>query len=176
MTRVFASENTAVFHFGNLTVDEPRSYDMDEPTRELPLIAGRFVGREWTAEAVSASAEKKTDKGRLCRRPLAAALTVALAVALLVGSMLNRTKLVELNEEAVALSGEIADLRTEQEKILLRQEDLRLSMDLEQLTEGIPPEVETAGEDRATVLNIRHGRELGHLWESLVDTLGVLLR
>lgn len=176
MTREFDISHTAVFHIGSLAAEEPRSYDVDEPTRELPLIAGRFAGREWTVEAASAPAEKKPGKGRSLGGPLAAALATALAVALLIGSLLDQTEIVELNEDAVALSGEIADLREEQEELLLRREELRPAMDLEQLAGEMIPEGETAGEDRATVLNIRHGRELGHLWESLVDTLGASFR
>ena len=54
-------EKTAVFSFGSLSrTEEPRLYDLDEPTRELPLIAGRFAGREWTAEELRRSAQSMT--------------------------------------------------------------------------------------------------------------------
>ena len=48
MTTDSMNGKTAVFSLGSITRQaEPRSYDMDEPTRELPLIAGRSAGREW---------------------------------------------------------------------------------------------------------------------------------
>ena len=87
-------EKTAVFSFGSLSrTEEPRLYDLDEPTRELPLIAGRFAGREWSAEELRRELrEKDAPQGREMRRRRAVTLlTGALcAMLLLVVSMLGQ--------------------------------------------------------------------------------------
>ena len=54
-------QKTAVFTFGSLAAEEPRSYDVDEPTKELPLIAGRFAGREWDAEELRREYDRKQE-------------------------------------------------------------------------------------------------------------------
>lgn len=174
----FAQEKTVEFHFGSLTDQEPRSYDADEPTRELPLIAGRFAGREWTAETAVSEEKGKTRPGP-AHPVFLLILCAAAAVALLIASLLGQARLVGMNEEAVALSDRISALRQEQETLLLRREETRPAAawqravpDGESADDSGVPQPENPGEDRATVLNIRHGRELGHLWESLVDTLG----
>ena len=188
MTRELTNEKTAVFAFGDLDIaEEPRSYDLDEPTRELPLIAGRFAGREWTAEKLqSAPAVPKTERGdKAFHRTVGLAAAAMAAVALMVGSLMGQAKLVDLNEQAVTASTEIAALRTEQNNLLLRLEESNPAADLNSIPESLESRVldemltagvGNTGEDKATVLNIRHGRELGYLWESFVDRLGESFR
>ena len=188
MTRELTYEKTAVFSFGSLDIaEEPRSYDLDEPTRELPLIAGRFAGREWTAESVQpAPVVKKTEgDNRAFRRTVGLVAAAMAAVALMVGSLMGQAKLVDLNEQAVTASTEIAALRTEQNTLLLHLEESNPAAELNSIPETFETRlfdeiltagVENTGEDKATVLNIRHGRELGYLWESFVDTLGESFR
>ena len=54
-------EKTAVFSFGSLSrTEEPRLYDLDEPTRELPLIAGRFAGGSGRRRSCAVSCVRKT--------------------------------------------------------------------------------------------------------------------
>jgi hypothetical protein len=119
-------EKTAVFSFGSLACEpEPRSYDVDEPTRELPLISGRFAGREWVAEDLRREYEQKktAQRTRPARRNavLAAAGCFA-AAALLVGALMGQTRLTAMNDEAVAVSEEITVLQREQNALRIRYE------------------------------------------------------
>ena len=184
MTRELDLEKTAVFTIGSIAAqEEPRSYDVDEPTRELPLIAGRFAGREWTAENLRTEPVVKNTDGTAAPRRWAAALILSgvTAAALLVGALMGQAELVNMNEEAGVVSAEIAALREEQNALLLRYEEIGPSAvweDVGPAAPGTPAEAGalTAGQDRATVLKIRHGHELGRLWESFVDTLGASFR
>lgn len=183
-----AEERTAVFHPGSLTAKEPRSYDMDEPTRQLPLISGRFAGREWIVEDLereytekkAAKAEKKP--GRF--RTAAAVLTGLAAVIVLVLALLGQAKLVALNEESAALEREIAVLREEEDRALAVTDRIVLSAEDEgpaalgawQSGELSGNRPETDGQDVATVLNIRRGQRMNHLWRTFVDGLGASFR
>ena len=82
-------QKTAVFSFGSLAVEEPRSYDMDEPTRQLPLIAGRFAGREWDVEELRREEDRKKEarKAPQNKRWFLPAVGAAAAAVLLVGSL-----------------------------------------------------------------------------------------
>ena len=190
MTADSMQEKTAVFTFGSLSGDrEPRSYDLDEPTRELPLIAGRFAGREWAAEDLRrelASGSALSDKEKRRRRALTLSLGALAAMLLLVMSLLGQARLVGLNERAAVQTETVAELRQEHSRLLAEYEQTRAG----RLSESAPAGAaraemlraaqndlpETAAEDRITVLNVRRGRELKHLWNSIVDTLGVSFR
>ena len=179
MTRELDLKKTAVFSFDRLTArEEPRSYDVDEPTRELPLIAGRFAGREWIAEELrSEPIVKFTSKPNSAfRRAAALALGGVTAAALLVGALMGQAELIDMNEEAVVVSAEISALREEQNTLLLRYAELSPAHVGEDAPAASEVGTSSVGQDKATVLNIRHGRELGHMWESFVDTLGASFR
>ena len=105
------------------------------------------------------------------------ALSGVTAAALLVGALMGQAELVDMNEEAVVVSAQIAALREEQTVLLQRYAQTAPAPVTTEVS-AVPAEAETlsAGQDKATVLNIRRGRELGHLWESFVDTLGESFR
>ena len=170
-------EKTAVFSFGSLSrTEEPRLYDLDEPTRELPLIAGRFAGREWSAEELRRELrEKDAPQGREMRRRRAVTLlTGALcAMLLLVVSMLGQA----------CVSSRSAEGRPAAENVIVFSQKETVpaaavhaeKMSAAELT-GVQLLRETRGEispsegsDRITVLNVRRGRELRHFWQSLSD-------
>ena len=123
MTADSMQEKTAVFTFGSLSApEEQRSYDMDEPTRELPLIAGRFAGREWAAEDLRREfSENGGLTGRQLRRRRAVTLSVGAlaAMLLLVMSLLGQARLVDLNEQTVAAAETVTALRREQSELLV---------------------------------------------------------
>ena len=183
-------EKTAVFSFGSLAgAGEPRVYDLDEPTRELPLIAGRFAGREWAAEDLRREFSENggLTGGELRRRRTATLVIGALAaVLLLVMSLLGQAKLVDVNDRAVAAAESVTELRREQNELLVEYERARLRAGSESLSAGAgrvqllrAAQGEISGpetEDRVTVLNVRRGRELHHFWRSFVDTLGASFR
>ena len=177
-------EKTAVFSLGDLTrEEEPRSFDLDEPTRELPLIAGRFAGREWDPEDLRREfRENRTlSDGELRRRRAATLLIGAVcAVLLLAVSMLGQAGLADRNA-APAASAEITSIVYEenvQPAVIItgsaRGADgaSRLQR-LRQTQESMP---EYGGEDRVTVLNVRRGSELRHFWQSLTEALGSSFR
>ena len=163
-------QKTAVFSFGSLAAEEPRSYDVDEPTRELPLIAGRFAGREWDVEELRQEEERKVEERRSRRsRPwLAPAVSAAAALVLLVGSLTGQAALLDVNEKTASAEKEIAVIRWEQDA--LRLEYARSGLALE--VDGTRAEPVGTREDKATVLGVRRGHELQHFWNRVVDALG----
>ena len=177
------NEKTAVFTPGSLTrAFEPRSYDMDEPTRELPLIAGRFAGREWTVEDMEREQtrrlELKKQSGLHPRAITAMALCAVLALVLLVGSLFGRSRLVAMNEEAVHVTAQITVLEDEQRNLRVQYAQLRQFPAAQRtaalaVTSGLPL---SQGEDKATVLNLRHSNEMPQLWRSFIDKLGESFR
>ena len=172
-------EKTAVFSFGSLTrTEEPRLYDLDEPTRELPLIAGRFAGREWSAEELRRELrEKNAPQGREMRRRRAVTLfTGALcAMLLLIVSMLGQACFSERSTEGVPAAENVIVL-AQKERVpaaVARAEKMSAAE-----MSGVKLLRETHGEiahteesDRITVLNVRRGSELRHFWQSLSDAL-----
>lgn len=171
-------QKTAVFTIGSLAADEPRSYDVDEPTRELPLIAGRFAGREWVVEDLQREYDlKKEARGEKNRRWVTPVLGAAAAVALLIGSLLGQAGLVDVNEEAAGLEQEITVLQQEQTALRVQyaQAGLAFRPGREDTSALLTREL-SQSRDKATVLNVRRGHELQHLWNSVVDTLGESFR
>ena len=177
-------EKTAVFSFGSLSrEDEPRSFDLDEPTRELPLIAGRFAGREWAPEDLRREfRENSTLTGRELhrRRTMTLLIGAVCAMLLLVISMLGQAVLADRDTgTATAEENMIVFYREENARPAIAQTAVPQQRDtasdaaarvrlLRQTQEGIP---ENAIEDRVTVLNVRRGRELHRFWQSISDTL-----
>ena len=182
MTTDSMNGKTAVFSLGSITRQaEPRSYDMDEPTRELPLIAGRFAGREWVVEDLQREFVLKQEKKRETPRPRAGLIMAAcaiLALVLLVGSLFGQAKLVDMNEEALAASSQITELEKEQRSLRLQYEELRRYPGAAALSAGTVDRTRelTAGTDKATVLNLRHGNEMPQLWRAFIDKLGESFR
>lgn len=182
---------TTVFTFESLAdTEEPRVYDADEPTRELPLVAGRFAGREWAVEDLQREiAEKKQQTVRrnsFRRRAAVMAAAGAAAVVMLTGSLTVQAKLTAMNDEAAALTAEIAVLRREQDTLRVRyarSEALSAVEDYAVETLGMQQPrgdqlryLEDETPDKATVLNIRRGRGWNHFWNGLVDRLGESFR
>ncbi len=163
-------QKTAVFSFGSLAVEEPRSYDVDEPTRELPLIAGRFAGREWDVEALRQEEDRKKEarRTRQNRAWFVPALSAAAAVVLLVGSLTGQAALLDVSEKAAASRSEIASLSLERDTLRLEYARSALTQDRS------APALESVRtrEDKATVLSVRRGHELDRFWDSVVDVLG----
>ena len=109
---------------------------------------------------------------------------IALAVAamlLLVGSLIGQAKLTAMNDELVAVSAQIAELRSEERTLRVQTEESEslaaveryavdtLGMHAPRLDQRNAGTAEPA--DRATVLNVRRGEGLRHIWESFLDTL-----
>ena len=163
-------QKTAVFSFGTLAAEEPRSYNVDEPTRELPLIAGRFAGREWDVEKLRQEQERKVEERRARRKRswLVPAAGAAAAVALLIGSLAGQAAILDTNETAAAADREIAVMRQEQDYLRLQYARSALTLEMNENRS----ETEQTREDKATVLGVRRGRELQHFWDQVVDVLG----
>ena len=186
MAAGFLNEKTAVFEPGSLTrLAEPRSYDVDEPTRELPLIAGRFAGREWAVEDLRREETRRLELKKTAPRTVshprmaaAMALCVVLALSLLVGSLFGRSRMVEMNEEAVGVTAQISALEEEQRTLRVQYEELRRYPAAERLSaESITSALSASGgQDKATVLHLRHGNEMPQLWRAFIDKLGESFR
>ena len=163
-------QKTAVFTFGSLAVEEPRSYDIDEPTRELPLIAGRFAGREWGGEELRQEQERKFEGRKSCgnSRWLAPVIGAATAVLLLVGSLSGQAALLDVSESAAVEQQEIAQLRRERDALRLEYAQSGLALKAGEAETGTV----RVREDKATVLGTRRGHEFDRFWESVVDVLG----
>ena len=167
-------QKTAVFCFGSLAA-EPRSYDVDEPTRELPLIAGRFAGREWVVEDLRREYDLKKEARveRKSKSWFVPVLSAAAAVMLLVGSLAGQAELVGINENAAGLEREVTVLRQEQSAMRVNYAQARLAFRQDQRDpDTLWIREEPQRQDKATVLNVRRGHELQHIWNSVIDTLG----
>ena len=172
-------QKTTVFTFGSLAAEEPRSYDVDEPTRELPLIAGRFAGREWAVEDLQREyvQKKEARTAQKTKDWSVPAVSAAAAAVLLIGALIGQSGLVKANEEAAAVEREIVVLRQEQNGLRMRYAQSGLAFrvdDTDPDTVLVNREIESR--DKATVLNVRRGHELQHLWNSFIDTLGESFR
>jgi len=168
-------QKTAVFCFGSLAAEEPRSYDVDEPTRELPLIAGRFAGREWVVEDLQREYDLKKEARveRKSKSWFVPVLSAAAAVMLLVGSLAGQAELVGINENAAGLEREVTVLRQEQSAMRVNYAQAGLAFRQDQSDpDTLWIREEPQRQDKATVLNVRRGHELQHIWNSVIDTLG----
>lgn len=163
-------QKTAVFTIGSLAVDEPRSYDIDEPTRELPLIAGRFAGRVWDVEELRQEQERKDQQRKTGQKKsrFAPVIGAAAAVVLLVGSLTGQAALLDVNESVVKENREIAVLRQERDALRLEYAQSGLALRVGEAETGAV----RVREDKATVLGTRRGHEFDRFWDSVVDILG----
>ena len=160
MTAQPTEQKTAVFTPCTDGAEATRAFPiLDEDTKELPLIAERFAGRYWDGRTEDAPA-KKPERRRRRGFAFAAGFTAVAAMLLLVGSLIGQAKLTAMNDEFVAVSTQIAELRSEERTLRVH------APRLDQRNAGT---AEPA--DRATVLNVRRGEGLRHIWESFLDTL-----
>lgn len=151
----------------------------DEDTKELPLIADRFAGRYWDGRVDREPEETPKRWNRRSAAAFAAAGTAA--VLLLVGSLTGQARLTAMNDELVAVTAQISELRMEERTLLVQTEEAESLAALESYA------VETLGmqqprldqrtngtaelSDRATVLRVRSGGGLRYFWEELLDTV-----
>ena len=186
-TAVFSVEQkTAVFRLGDLSLETVSAgHQMDDATRELPLIAGRFAGRHWIPEEVKRETQAKQEKKERPRRGLAFfALCASLAFLLLVGSLMVQARLTAMNEEAAAVSAEIRTLREENETLELERAEARGLTAPESASAALALRYGTASTafvdapaaDKAAVLGVRRGQGVSFWWNSFVDTLGECFR
>ena len=186
-TAVFSMEQkTAVFHPGDLSAEQASAgRQMDDETRELPLIAGRFAGRQWIAEDLRREEETRParkERPRLRRRRIAAlTLCGVLALLVLAGALMVRSRLTAMNDEAVALNAEILALREERDSLRMEYaESADLSFTTRngavtlgmELRGGQAAYVAAPAADKATVLGVRRGHGAAYVWNSVLDTLG----
>ena len=166
-------QKTAVFTFASLAAEEPRSYDVDEPTRELPLIAGRFAGREWDVEELRRDYDRKQEarEARQKKKWFVPAVGAAAAVMLLIGALTGQAALVDVNEKLASAEREVSALHREQDALRLEYARSGLALETGQTETWALPQT-AARQDKATVLNVRRGHELQYFWDSVVDVLG----
>ena len=177
-------QKTAVFTPCAESAEATRAFPvLDEDTRELPLIADRFAGRYWdgrmekeTDETGEKPARKKTG-----RSALAFAAAAVAAMLLLVGSLTGQAELTAMNDELVAVSARISELKAEERTLLVETEKAEslaavesyavgtLGMELPRLDQRNTGASELS--DRATVLHARRGQGLRYFWENLLDKL-----
>lgn len=185
MTTNAMEQKTAVFAIGDLSRESVAAgHQMDDTTRELPLIAGRFAGRQWIAEDLRREEEERPirrERPRRRRRFAALALCGVMAFLLLVGSLMVQSRLTAMNEEAAALSAEIQALREERDTLWVeyaetaetarpaRPESVTLGMEIR---DGQAAYVTAPVADKATVLGVRRGQSAAYIWNSVIDTLG----
>lgn len=159
-------DKTSVYSFGNLACDHLQT----------------VRSKDAYAEPASRTETPPVPEDR---NPLAAVtllLGIALGVVLLVTALLGQSRMTAMNDEAAALSSEITALREEQTVLRIEYEKTRNLRHAEQYaaeTLGMSRPggdqivyLEAAMPDKATVLNVRRGQGLAHLWEELIDTVG----
>lgn len=181
MTAQPTEQKTAVFTPCTDGAEATRAFPiLDEDTKELPLIAERFAGRYWDGRTEDAPA-KKPERRRRRGFAFAAGFTAVAAMLLLVGSLIGQAKLTAMNDELVAVSAQIAELRSKERTLRVQTEESEslaaveryavdtLGMHAPRLDQRNAGTAEPA--DRATVLNVRRGEGLRHIWESFLDTL-----
>ena len=178
-------QRTAVFSLGDLKPENSAAgRQMDDSTRELPLIAGRFAGRQWTPEELRREAGEKPKQPRRTRRAVRLILGGMAAMALLIGSLMGEARLTALNDQTVTVTAELRQLRREQDTIRAEAAELDLSAADLYATQTLGMQaprgdqfltVESAAQDKATVLGVRRGRGFTYLWNSFLDDLGAYL-
>lgn len=110
MTAYPAGEKTAVFTPCADDMEATRAFPaIEEDTRELPLIADRFVGRYWDGR-MEARPENNPER-KICRP--AAGLAAAAAVLVLVGSWIGQpVRTADLHEIPAEQIAECSDRAT----------------------------------------------------------------
>ena len=152
----------------------------DEDTKELPLIADRFAGRYWDGHADEAP-ERNPARKQSFRSALAFGAAAVAAMLLLVGSLTGQAELTAMNDELVAVSERISELKAEERTLLAETERAESLAAVESYAVGTlgmqqpRPDQRNTGaaelSDRATVLHARRGQGLRHFWENLLDTV-----
>ena len=174
-------DKTAVFTPCAESTEATRAFPVsDEDTRELPLIAERFAGRYWDGH-IEDELEEKPVRKRSFRSTLAFGAAAVAAMLLLVGSLTGQAELTAMNDELVAVSARISELKAEERTLLVeteRAESLSAVESYAVETLGMqPPRLDQRStgaselSDRATVLHERRGQGLRHFWEKLLDTV-----
>ena len=177
-------QKTAVFTPCAESAEATRAFPvLDEDTRELPLIADRFAGRYWDGRMEKETDEtgEKPARKKTWRSALAFAAAAVAAMLLLVGSLTGQAELTAMNDELVAVSERISELKAEERTLLVETEKAEslaavesyavgtLGMELPRLDQRNTGASELS--DRATVLHARRGQALRYFWENLLDTV-----
>ena len=181
MKAKITEEKTAVFTPCAESVEATRAFPVsDEDTKELPLIAERFAGRYWDGH-IEDKTEEKPSRKKSFRSALAFCTTAVAAMLLLVGSLTGQAKLTAMNDELVAVSERISELKAEERTLLVETERAESLTAVESYAVGTlgmqPPRLDQRStgaselSDRATVLHERRGQGLRHFWEKLLDTV-----
>ena len=181
MKAKITEEKTAVFIPCAESAEATRAFPVsDEDTKELPLIAERFAGRYWDGH-IEDEPEEKPAREKSFRSALAFGTAAVAAMLLLVGSLTGQAKLTAMNDELVAVSARISELKAEERTLLVETEKAEgLSVIESYAVETLgmqPPRLDQRNSgtaelsDRATVLHERRGQGLRLFWENLLDTV-----
>ena len=122
-------QKTAVFTPCAESAEATRAFPvLDEDTRELPLIADRFAGRYWDGRMEKETDEtgEKPARKKTWRSALAFGAAAVAAMLLLVGSLTGQAELTAMNDELVAVSERISELKAEERTLLVETEKLPL--------------------------------------------------
>ena len=115
-------QRTAVFTPCAESAEATRAFPVsDEDTKELPLIADRFAGRYWDGHADEAP-ERNPARKQSFRSALAFGAAAVAAMLLLVGSLTGQAELTAMNDELVAVSERISELKAEERTLLAETE------------------------------------------------------
>lgn len=185
------TEKTIVFNFGDLSADQGNAgLLMDDETRELPLISGRFAGRCWDAEELLREEEQRTSMRRRTsarRRWFAPAALAgaALSFALLTGSLLGQAHMTELNDQILAAQEEVIVLRQERDRTQIRglsgisvntaEGYATKTLGLQRRSREQETDHVQRNEDRATVLGVRRGQGFTYFCRTIIDKVGEYL-
>ena len=177
-------QRTAVFTPCAESAEATRAFPVsDEDTKELPLIADRFAGRYWDGRMETETDEtgEKPARKKTWRSALAFGAAAVAAMLLLVGSLTGQAELTAMNDELVAVSERISELKAEERTLLAETERAESLAAVESYAVGTlgmqqpRPDQRNTGaaelSDRATVLHARRGQGLRHFWENLLDTV-----
>ena len=181
MKAKITEEKTAVFTPCAESAEATRAFPVsDEDTKELPLIAERFAGRYWDGH-IEDEPEAKPARKKSFRSALAFGAAAVAAMLLLVGSLTGQAELTAMNDELVAVSERISELKAEERTLLVETERAESLSAVESYAVGTlgmqPPRLDQHNSstaelsDRATVLHERRGQSLRHFWEKLLDTV-----
>ena len=181
MKAKITEEKTAVFTPCAEGAEATRAFAVsDEDTKELPLIAERFAGRYWDGH-IEDKPEEKPARKKSFRSTAAFGAAAVAAMLLLVGSLTGQAGLTAMNDELVAVSARISELKAEERTLLVeteRAESLSAVESYAVETLGMqPPRLDQRStgaselSDRATVLHARRGQGLRYFWENLLDTV-----
>ena len=172
MKAKITEEKTAVFTPCAESAEATRAFPVsDEDTKELPLIAERFAGRYWDGH-IEDKPEEKPARKKSFRSTAAFGAAAVAAMLLLVGSLTGQAELTAMNDELVAVSERISELKAEERTLLVeteRAESLSAVESYAVETLGMqPPRLDQRStgaselSDRATVLHERRGQGLRH--------------